>query len=304
MRVFLTGGTGFVGTSLTRGLAERGHRVTILSRSADRQRILPDGVRIIEGNPIERGPWQEEIARHDIIINLAGTSIFRRWTNKAKRSIRESRILCTRNLVEAISGGSAKEIMFFSTSAVGYYGFCGDEELDEGGLPGEGFLASVTREWEAEALKAERFGTRVLLCRFGIVLGLEGGALAQLVPLFRWYLGAPLGSGRQWFSWIHEQDLIEAYLFLIGTEDISGPVNFTSPNPVRNKDMTKALGEALKRPVFMPSVPGFMIRLLKGEFGSVLLEGQKVIPTKLLQKGYQFRFATIKEALANLLQET
>lgn len=301
MKVFMTGGTGFVGTTLTRGLAERGHRVTVLTRSIGKERVLPPGARLLEGNPTERGPWQEEMARHDILINLAGASIFRRWSDKTKKVIRDSRILSTRNLVEALSARGDKETLFFSTSAVGYYGFRGDEELDEGSAPGEGFLSSVTREWEAEALKAQRFGARVLLCRFGIVLGSGGGALAKMLPLFKWYLGAPIGSGRQWVSWIHEQDLVNIYLFLMEANDFSGPVNFTAPHPVRNSEMTRLLGEALKRPTFMPPVPGFVIRLLMGEFASVLLEGQRAITRRLPERGFQFQFGNLREGLVNLL---
>ncbi len=301
MRVFITGGTGFVGAILTKGLVDHGHPVTILTRSTRKEKVLPQGARALEGNPTERGPWQEEVAKHDVVINLAGASIFRRWTDKTKRAIRESRILTTQNLVEALSARSGKETLLFSTSAVGYYGPHGDELLDEGSPPGDDFLASVTREWEAEALKAEGFGTRVFLCRFGIVLGSGGGALARMIPLFKWYLGSSLGGGRQWVSWIHEQDLVEIYLFLMAAKDLSGPINFTAPHPVRNMEMTRLLGEILRRPALMPSVPGFMIRGLMGEFGSVLLEGQRVIPRRLLEKGFVFQFSDPRKALGDLL---
>ena len=302
MKVFVTGGTGFVGTILTRGLVARGHQVTILTRSVSKEMALPQGASILEGNPTEGGPWQEEVAEHDIVINLAGASIFRRWTDDTKKAIQDSRILSTQNLVEALSARSGKETLFFSTSGVGYYGPHGDEELDEESPPGDGFLASVTGQWEAEALKAQRFGVRVFLCRFGMVLGLGGGALAKMIPLFKWCLGSALGSGRQWVSWIHEQDLVNIYLFLIDTKDVSGLINFTAPYPVSNEEMTRLLGEALKRPTFMPPVPGFMIRLLMGEFGSVLLEGQRVIPRELLGKGFQFQFPNLREALGDLLR--
>ena len=302
MKVFLTGGTGFVGTTLTRELVKRGHAVTVLTRSVSTGRGLPKGASILEGNPTQGGPWQEAVAGHDSVINLAGGSIFRRWTDVSKKAIRDSRILSTRNLVEALSARNGKETLVFSTSAVGYYGTQGDEELDERSPPGDDFLASLTKEWEAEALKAEKFGARVFLCRFGIVLGSGGGALARMTPLFKWYLGSALGNGRQQVSWIHQQDLVNAYLFLMDTEGVSGPINFTAPNPVTNKEMTRLLGEALKRPTFMPPMPGFLIRLFMGEFASVLLEGQRVIPKKLLEKGFQFQFPNLPEALANLLK--
>jgi len=166
---------------------------------------------------------------------------------------------------------------------------------------GNDFLASITREWEAAALEAERHGIRVLLCRFGIVLGSRGGALNQMVPLFKKGLGSPLGSGKQWFSWIHEQDLVNVYLFLLEQKNISGPINCTAPQPIRNREFTKTLGKTLGRPTFMPAVPGFVIKLKMGEFGSVLLNGQKVLPKRLLDMGFSFQFSNIDEALEDLL---
>ena len=228
-----------------------------------------------------------------MVINLAGASIFSRWTGEMKRLLRESRILTTQNLVETLEGSRVKT--FFSTSAIGYYGFHEDEELTESSPPGSDFLARLASDWEKEARKAEDHGVRVVLTRFGIVLGEEGGALGQMVPLFKRYLGGPLGSGRQWFSWIHRDDLTQAFLFLLERPEIFGPVNFTAPNPVRNRDLAAALGKALNRPALLPA-PGFMLRLVLGEFGSILLEGQKVIPQKLLQSGFHFRYPRIERS--------
>jgi uncharacterized protein (TIGR01777 family) len=301
MKILMTGGTGFVGNSLTQGLAAQGYQVTVLTRSVPQDHSLPQGSSFLQGNPTQKGAWQERVPEHEIIINLAGASIFTRWGNKTKRLIRNSRILTTHNLVEALSRRKGRETLFISTSAVGYYGFHGDEELDESGLPGNDFLASVTREWEATALAAESFGARVLLCRLGIVLGTGGGALGMMLPLFRWYLGSPLGSGTQWFSWIHQQDLVKLYIFLIQQKDMSGPVNCTAPHPLRNREMTEILGEVLKRPTFLPSVPSFVLKLFLGEFGSMLLKGQKVLPCKLLDKGFQFEFPDLRSALKDLL---
>jgi uncharacterized protein (TIGR01777 family) len=297
----MTGGTGFVGTTLTEKLTERGFEVTLLTRSAAQKGTLPRGATFIEGDPTKKGAWQESVPGHEIIINLAGASIFNRWNKKYKETIRESRILTTRNLVEALSAQKGKETLLLSTSAVGYYGFCGDEELHEESAPGDDFLASVTREWEASALTVEEFNARVVICRFGIVLGKRGGALSEMVPLFKKGLGSPLGSGKQWFSWIHEQDLVECYLFLIERKGISGPINCTSPNPVTNKEMTKALGKALGKPTIMPPVPGFVVKLKMGEFGSVLLNGQRVLPGRLMEMGFNFRFPSIREAFEDLL---
>ena len=210
-------------------------------------------------------------------------------------------ILTTTNLVEALSDGGGKERTLLSTSAVGYYGFHGDEELDEDSPPGEDFLASVTQDWETAALKAEALNVRVLICRLGIVLGKNGGALGELIPIFQKGLGSPLGSGKQWFSWIHEMDLVGIYLFLIANNELSGPFNCAAPEPVRNKYLTQALGKALGKPIIIPAVPGFVIKLIKGEFGAVLLGGQRVLPKKLLEVGFRFRFSRIYKALNDLL---
>ncbi|MBW2029863.1 MAG: TIGR01777 family oxidoreductase [Deltaproteobacteria bacterium] len=302
MKVFMTGGTGFVGRTLTRGFTEGGAEVTLLTRRLEGKAPLPAGASYLEGDPTIQGPWQEKVPGHDVIINLAGASIFRRWTDPAKKEIRQSRIDGTRNLVEALKARAGQETLLLSASAVGYYGFHGDEELDEESPSGEDFLASVAREWESAAMEAERYGVRVAVLRFGIVLGRHGGALKQMLPLFKWGLGSPLGSGTQWFSWIHEQDLAEVFLALVERGDIRGPVNCTSPNPIRNRDFTKALGRALNRPTFMPAVPAFVMRLVYGEFGSILVKGQKVIPRKLIQSGFSFNFPEVGDALKNLLQ--
>lgn len=302
MKIFMTGGTGFVGTTMTRKLVLQGHKVTVLTRSVKNKDFqLPRGVYYIEGDPTRSGAWQRSVADHDAVINLAGQSIFKRWNSKTKKAIRDSRILTTQNLVDALSSRKGKETVLLSTSAVGFYGFCGDEDLDEASPGGNDFLASVTREWEAAALEAEKHGIRVILCRFGTVLGSSGGALNQLVPLFKKGLGSPLGGGKQWFSWIHEQDLVNVYLFLLEQRNISGPINCTAPEPVRNREFTIALGKALGRPIFMPAVPGFFIRLAMGEFGSVLLNGQKVLPKRLIDMGFAFQFSNIKQALEDLL---
>ena len=301
MRIFITGGTGFVGSLLTSQLVQQGHEVTVLTRAIRKTQGLPGSVSFVEGDSARQGNWQEKVAAHQVVINLAGASIFKRWTRNVKAAIRDSRILTTRNLVHALSAREGKETLLLSTSAVGYYGFHEDEELDESSPPGDGFLASLSREWEAAAMEADKLGVRVVLCRFGIVLGKEGGTLEKMVPLFRRYLGSTLGSGRQWFSWIHQQDLVNIYMFLINQERISGPINFTAPNPVRNRDLTRILGEVLGKPTFMPAVPGFVLNLLMGEFGSVLLKGQKVLPKRLLDAGFQFEFPEIRGALKDLL---
>jgi len=300
MKVFITGGTGFVGTQLTSRLVQDGHQVTILTRSLKgAMGSLPE-ISYLEGDPTKKGPWQEAIKIHDAVINLAGASIFSKWTEEHKKAIRESRVNTTRNIVEGMPSHPERPFTLFSTSAVGYYGFCADEERTEESPPGNDFLARTAVEWEGEALKAREKGARVVITRFGIVMGEKGGALSQMIPLFKKYIGGPIGSGKQWFSWVHIKDLMEAFVFLIKHPEISGPVNVCSPNPVRNRDLAKALGKALHRPSFFPA-PGFMVKLVLGEFGSVILEGQRVIPKRLLENGFVFRYPDIGKALQGIV---
>ncbi len=301
MNIFVTGGTGFIGSSLTKRLVELGHDVTVLTRNKVIVQDSPKGLNFVLGDPTRQGPWQEQVRDHEIFINLAGASIYRRWTKKNKVLIRSSRIETTKNLVTAMKRCRGKETLLLSTSAVGYYGFHGDEELDESDIHGGDFLAHLSKDWEAEALKAEQYGVKVLLCRLGIVLGAAGGTLGEMVPMFKYYLGSVLGSGEQWFSWIHQKDLENAIIFLLDRKDMSGPVNCVAPNPVRNREFTKALGDVLAKPSVLPSIPGFVIKLIKGEFGTVLLQGQRVVPNKLSHAGFEFQYPHINHALMDLL---
>jgi uncharacterized protein (TIGR01777 family) len=300
MKILITGGTGFVGTQLIARLLREGHEITILTRSLKSTKGTSTGISYLEGDPTKRGPWQASIKEHEAAINLAGASIFSKWTDEHKRAIRESRVFTTQNIVESIPPHREKPFTFFSTSAVGYYGFCGDEEVSEESPPGTDFLARVAIEWEGEALKAQAKGARVVITRFGIVMGEKGGALGQMIPLFKKYIGGPIGSGKQWFSWVHIKDLTEAFVFLLKHPEISGPVNVCSPNPVRNKDLARALGKVLHRPSFMPA-PGFMIKLVLGEFGSVILKGQRVIPKRLRENGFVFQYTDINQALQGIV---
>lgn len=299
MKILMTGGTGFIGPRLAERLLRGGHEVTILVRPALEEKGVVSGARPLRGDPTQRGPWQDEVRNYNVIINLAGASIFNRWTEAQKRAIRESRISTTRNIVEAMQP-SGSDVTLFSTSAVGYYGFHGDEDLTEDSPPGTDFLATVAAEWEGEALRAREKGARVIITRFGIVLGKGGGALGQMIPVFKKFIGGPIGSGSQWFSWVHMKDLTEAFIFLLNHPEISGPVNVCSPMPVRNKDLARALGRVLHRPSFMPA-PGFMVKLVLGEFGSVILQGQKVLPRRLLESGFVFAYPDIGKALENLI---
>ena len=301
MKVFITGGTGFVGITLTQRLAQGGHEVTVLTRSLKGHSTALQGVSYAEGDPTQKGAWQEKVGDQDVVINLAGASIFMRWNDETKKLIWDSRIQTTKNLVEALPAKQDKEVHLLSTSAVGYYGFKEDQVIDESGPSGEGFLSALCREWESAALKAKDSGVRVTLLRFGIVLGRKGGALQQMITPFKWWMGSPLGSGNQWFSWIHERDLVDIFLYLIKEKKISDAVNCTAPNPVTNRELTQTLGEVLGKPTFMPAVPGVVMSLLLGEFGSVLLKGQRVVPKKLLDAGFRFSFADLGTALKDLL---
>lgn len=301
MRVFIVGGTGFVGVNLANRLRSRGEEVTVMGHAAGRPRGLDAAVAVVTGDATLPGAWQERVAGHEAVVNLAGAPIFTRWTGAAKDALRRSRVLSTRNLVDALPAGGA--VTLVSASAVGYYGFHGDEELGEEAAAGNDFLARLCVDWEAEARRAGERGARVAIARFGIVLGPGGGVLGKMAPIFRAGLGGRLGSGRQWFSWIHVEDLCGALLYLLGRPQSAGAYNFTAPGPVTNRELTRVLARLLRRPAFLP-VPGFAVRLALGEFGAVLLEGQRVLPRRLLAEGYRFAhpgFAAALESLATTL---
>jgi hypothetical protein len=300
MRTLIVGGSGFVGSHLTPFLVENGFDVTVMARRPDRGPKLPSEVKMLASDATKPGEWQAQVPTFDLLINLAGVSVFKRWDDAYKKLLRDTRILTTRYLVEAIPSDAERKITLINTSGAGIYGATGDEELFESAPPGSDFLSHLARDWEAEAYKAEEKGVRVLTTRFGIILGKGGGALAQMVLPFKFFAGGPIGSGRQWVPWMHVKDLCRAELFLIEHENIRGPVNFSAPFPVRNVELSKAIGKAIGRPSFMPA-PSFMIKLVLGEFGSVILEGQRAIPKVLLENGFRFEFPTIDEALKDLL---
>jgi uncharacterized protein (TIGR01777 family) len=297
MKIFLAGGTGFIGRRLAERLLAEGHQLSLLTRT-NRAPVPAEGpVRFVAGDGVVPGPWQEAVRGAGAVINMAGATIFNRWTERTKRIIRESRIRTTANIVAALETDPAPGRVLLNSSAVGYYGFHGDEELDESAGPGDDFLAGLCRDWENAAGRAAAAGVRTVLVRTGIVLGEKGGALGTMTPLFRAGLGGRLGSGRQWFSWIHREDLISALIFALGRNDVSGPVNMCAPNPVRNRDLARALGEALRRPAFVPA-PGFAVRIAFGEFADFILKGQRVVPRILLDRGFGFVHPDLPAALA------
>lgn len=294
MHVLVTGCTGFVGVRLISFLLDKGCQVTGIAKRRSGQMPGDSGFRFIAGDCTQPGDWQDAVQEADAVINLAGLSIFRRWSEKAKKGIYDSRIHTTRNVVDALPEG--KPVIFLSTSAVGFYGPRGDEVIDESALPGDDFLARLAVDWEAEALAAEKKGARVVLGRFGIVLDKHGGALASMLPAFRMFVGGPLGSGRQWFPWIHLDDLVAAHLFVLENPEAAGPFNFTAPKPVRNRELARSIGRVLGRPSFF-KVPGFVLRAAAGEFGEVLLNGQQAVPKRLMDMGFEFKYPELEDAL-------
>lgn len=300
MRVLVTGATGFIGRRLTTELLERGDEVVALSRDPERGRgQLPSSVRIVGGDAAERGPWMEVAASCDALVHLAGEPIAgRRWTAARKQRIRSSRIDGARHLVEAMGRPGARAGSLLCASAVGFYGASGDQVLDESSPPGAGFLAEVCQAWEREAARAGELGKRAVELRIGVVLG-GGGALAKMAAPFRAFVGGPLGSGRQWVSWIHVADLAALALLALSDSRIVGPLNATSPAPCTMSELAAAFGHALRRPSWLPA-PGFALKAVFGEAASVLLEGQRVLPRRALQLGYIFRFPTIDAALEDL----
>jgi uncharacterized protein (TIGR01777 family) len=298
MKVMITGGLGFVGTQLSMRLLKGGNEVTVVDHSPQPRPYTPSEVHYMPADTTMPGNWQDAIAVQDAVINLTGASIFSRWTTKTKQLMYDSRILTTRNVVDAMP--AQKGTLLCSTSAVGYYGFRGDDELTEEDGPGTDFLARLAADWEREALKAGDKGSRVVVTRFGLVLGKTGGVLGQMIPLFKKFMGGPLGNGGQWFSWIHMEDLLSAFLFVFNNHDIHGAINCCAPHPVRNRDLAKALGQVLSRPAVVPT-PAFVLRLVLGELGSIILEGQRVIPARLLRNGFVFQYPEIRGALQEVI---
>lgn len=299
MKILITGGSGFVGRHLVQFFLQRGDQVVAMGRRADDGRFAADRYRYIQADTTVPGRWQTEVTDTEVVVNLAGQTIFNRWSKPYKQQIYDSRILTTRHLAEAVA--SDREVVFCSTSAVGFYGDRGDDRLGENEPTGTDFLARVARDWEAAALGARDRGARVIQTRFGLVLGADGGALAKMVPAFRALAGGSMGSGGQWVPWIHIHDLVAAMAHIIDRSDITGPVNVCAPHPVRNRDMAKSLGRVLNRPAIMPA-PAFALRLAMGELASVLLVSQRAIPEALAASGFAFQFTDLDAALADLLR--
>jgi uncharacterized protein len=295
LKISVTGGTGTIGREVVRALLARGDEVTVLTR--DRS-SAGDGVEVVEWRDpaSERAP-AEALEGRDGVINLLGERLDQRWSDDAKRRIRESRELGTRNLVEGLRAAEPRPRVLVSQSAVGYYGAHGDEPLDESAPAGGGFLAGVVVAWEAAAQQAEELGLRVVTTRTGVVLSERGGALAKMLPPFKLGVGGPVAGGGQYMSWVHMEDLVGAMLFALDNESLSGPVNVVAPQAATNRDLSKALGRVLHRPAVVP-VPRLAIKALYGEMGeSTVIHGQHVVPRRLEELGYEFSRPQLEEAL-------
>lgn len=289
MRIVVAGGRGFLGTALVSRLRKDGHVITVLSRR-------PRSTQDVRWDPYGSSQsWIHVLEDADALINLAGAPIAKRWTAKYKREMWNSRVLSTRTLVAAMKSVRRMPATFLSASAVGIYGPRGDEPLTEESAPGSGFLASLGREWEKEALAAGPHA-RVVLLRSGIALDREGGALPQMALPFRFFAGGPLGSGRQYLSWIHRQDWAAMVAHALATEAISGPLNITAPNPVRNGELAQTLGRVLRRPALVPA-PAFALRAVLGEMADALVTGQRVLPAKASERGFRFSYPLLEPAL-------
>ena len=294
-KVFIAGGTGFIGSSIIPALLKEGYEVQVLVRNKEKAKKLPSSCKVIWGNPTKSGEWQKYLEETDIAINLAGQNIFSRWTKTYKKLILESRIKSTENIVSSLK----KSALLINASAVGYYGDKGDTLVTEDSLPGDDFLAKTCIEWEKRALKAKEKDAKVIIARVGVVLGRTGGMLPKILPIFKLGLGGTLGKGNQWVPWIHIKDLVSAILFLIKKEK-EGIYNFVSPNPVTNKEFTKTLGKVLKRPTLLP-VPVFMMKLIFGELANIIICSIRAYPKNLLELGFKFKFETIEDALKDLI---
>lgn len=295
MKILAFGATGFVGAHLVPHLVERGHEVTVAARSG-KARFAPPVV-VLKADPTAPGPWQDLVAGFDAVVNLAGTPVTTRWDEAGKKSILESRVLSTRNIVDALSRTAGKT--FLCASAVGYYGDGGDKLLTEDAPRGTGFLADVAAAWEAEARRAESFGHRVVMPRISVVLG-DGGALAKMNLPFSLGLGGRLGNGKQWFPWIHIRDLVRAMSFLLENPAARGAFNACAPEVVTNAGFTASLARVLKRPAVLP-VPPFALRLVMGEAAAMLLSGQRCVPAALQALGFAFEHPNLDRALADIV---
>ena len=300
-KIVIPGASGFVGKYLSNTLIDQGYRVTGVGTSKNHHFTEKyDTFTWISADTCVPGSWQKAVEDADIVINLTGRNIFNYWTTAYKQAIYDSRILTTKNVVDALGKNDNQKLI--NASAVGIYGDKGDLKLTESSKPGNDFLADVCRDWEKEAQLAAQKDVAVSIMRFGVVLG-NGGALEKMIPAFKMFVGGPLGNGRHWLPWIHIADLTTAVQQIIRGELEPGTFNFTGPTPIRQADFAKILGGVLGRPSFMPA-PKFVIQTIMGELGKSLLQSQKAVPDQLLKSGFVFQFSDVEAALTDILVST
>jgi hypothetical protein len=307
MKILVAGGTGLIGTNLVLHLAGQGHQVTVLTRSPDQQTPFPESVALAGWDAATPEGWLQELESAQAVINLAGENIAgsgffpEPWTPARRKSILESRLNVGRALLSGFERADRKPEILIQASAIGIYGsHPGSQKLTEISPSGSGFLAEVCRAWEDSTQPVEVLGVRRAVCRLGIVLDPKGGALQRMLLPFKLYAGGPFGTGKQWYSWIHTDDVSRGLQFLLETPGCSGVYNFTSPEPVPNRKFAEVLGRVLNRPSWLP-VPGFALRILFGDVSTVVLEGQRVLPSKLLDSRFQFAYPALEPALRDLL---
>jgi uncharacterized protein (TIGR01777 family) len=306
MRVIITGGTGLIGKALAKSLVNNNYEVIILSRSPRDTKKAVAGAKMVAWDGKTSQGWGHFSDGAYAIINFAGASIGGdnflpvRWTPSRKRAILESRLDAGRAVLESIKQAKHKPRVLVQSSAIGYYGARDDTRLFEDSNPGDDFLAKTTQQWESITLPAEEMGVRRVIIRSGVVLALEGGAFNRLLLPFKLFAGGPMGSGKQYLSWIHIQDEVNIVRFLMENQEAYGAFNLTSPNPQTNHRFASTLGKVMRRPSFIP-IPGFVLRLMFGEVATIVLDGQRVLPKRLQELGYQFKFPELELALRNLL---
>jgi uncharacterized protein len=301
MRVAVTGATGLIGSRIVRALQARGDEVTALSRDALRAREALGDVDAHAWTPLDGPAPIAALSGRDGVIHLAGEPVAQRWSDAARRRIRDTRELGTRNLVDGLRAAEPRPSVLVSASGVDYYGPHGDEPLTEDSPPGDDFLAGVCVAWEREAQAARDLGLRVVNVRTAVVLDASGGALGKMLPFFRLGIGGPVAGGRQYLPWIHADDIVGIYLAVLDDESWNGPVNASTPDPPTNREFSRALGRALRRPAFAP-IPGLAVRLLYGDMAEIVTEGKRIVPARALEHGYAFRHTELAPALRDALR--
>ena len=302
MNVTLTGATGLIGTAIVNRLLERGDAVTVLSRDPDRARAALGDVEAHAWRPLQEPAPAAALSGREAVVHLAGENVAQRWTDESRNAIRDSREIGTRNLVAGIAAAEPRPAALVSASAVGYYGPHGDERVTEDAAPGDDFLAQVCVTWEREAARAAEHGLRVAMLRTGVALDQHGGALAKMLPFFRLGIGGPVAGGRQYMPWIHADDIVGLYLAALDDASWEGAINACAPDPVTNRDFSRALGRALHRPAFAP-VPGLAVRALYGDMAEIVTTGQRAVPRRALERGYAFRHTDLEQALRDAVGE-